>query len=318
MSCPYGHAAVCSAPRIDTGSMPGETRGGMRRAPQRILRSSVAAALVGWLAAPPARPAELKPETLAAFDRYAAGRDAQFDEETQHDPFLWIDAQPPAKRAAYYNQLQNQGVVIEQLGRTINGKKYDVPDGMVHHWVGTVFVPAAKLATVVGLVEDYDHHSKYFAPDVARSKLLSRDGNHFLVYLRFHQKHILSVTVDTWHEAWYRAPSPTREVSRSHVTRAQEVENPGTADEKLKPEGNDRGFIWRMNTYWKYEEKDGGTYVQCESITLSREIPLLLKPIIEPFITSVPRESLVGVLTHTRTAALPAPAVPANARPGEP
>ena len=257
-------------------------------------------------AAPPVAATTLKPETLAAFDRYTAARDAQFDEESRHDPFLWVDAQPAGKRDACYAQLRSQGLVIEQLDRVVNGSKYDVPDGMVHHWLGIIFVPGAKLATVVELVEDYDHHSKYYAPEVVRSKLLSRDGDHFFAYLRFFKKHILTVTIDTWHEAWYRSISATREVSRSKITRAQEVENPGQLDESLRPEGDDRGFLWRMNTYWKFEQKDGGTYVQCESITLTREIPLLLKPIIEPFVTSVPRESLVGVLTHTRNAVLAA------------
>ena len=262
--------------------------------------------LAGGPAADPASSTELKPQTLEAFQRYAAARDAQFDAEVQHDPFLWVDAQPDAERQDYYAQLQSGGVVIEQLGQRVDGKKFDIPGGKVHHWLGIVFVPGAKVADVVRLVEDYDHHSKYYAPEVVRSKLLSRDDGHFLVYLRFHKKHILSVTVDTWHEAWYRTISPTREVSRSHITKAQELENEGQPDEMLRPEGEDRGFLWRMNIYWKFEEKDGGTYVQCESITLTRNIPWLLKPIIEPFVTSVPRESLVGLLTHTRSAVLAA------------
>src|SRR5208282_774995 len=262
--------------------------------------------VTGGPAANSASAAELKPKTLEAFHRYAAARDAQFDEEVQHDPFLWVAAQPDIERPGYYFQLENGGVVIKELEQLANGKKFEIPDGMVHHWLGIVFVPGVKLADVVRLVEDYDHHSKYFAPEVVRSKLVSRDGDNFLTYLRFHKKHILSVTVDTWHEAWYRTISPTREVSRSQITRAQEVENEGQPDETLRPEGDDRGFLWRMNTYWKFEEKDGGTYVQCESVTLTRDIPLLLKPIISPFVTSVPRESLVGVLTHTRSAALAA------------
>jgi hypothetical protein len=290
--------------------MAAQTPGGMQRALFITLRFALAALSLGIPAARPAGAAELKPETLAAFNRYAAARDAQFVEETQHDPFLWADAQPEARRAACYNQLQSRGVIIEQLGREVNGEKYDVPDGMVHHWLGMVFIPAAKVGAVVALVEDYDHHSVYYAPEVVRSRLLSRDEDHFLTYLRFFKKHILSVTIDTWHEAWYRAISATREVSRSHITRAQEVENAGQPDESLRPEGDDRGFLWRMNTYWKFEEKDGGTYVQCESITLTRDIPVVLKPIIDPFVTSVPRESLVGVLTHTRAAVLAAAAAP--------
>jgi len=249
---------------------------------------------------------ELKPETLAAFERYTTARDAKFDEEVQHDPFLWVDAQPEIDRHGDYALLQNGGVVIKELEQFAGGKKFEIPDGLVHHWLGIVFVPGAKLTDVVRLIQDYDNHKKYFAPEVARSKLVSRDGDHFLTYLRFHMKHILSVTVDTWHEAWYRSISPTREVSRSHITREQEVDDAGQPDEKLRPAGDDRGFLWRMNTYWKYEEKDGGTYVQCESITLTRNIPVLLKPIVAPFVTSVPRESLMGVLAHTRSAALAA------------
>ena len=262
--------------------------------------------LAGGPVAGPTSATELKPRTLEAFQRYAAARDAQFDAEVEHDPFLWVDVQPDAERKEYYAQLQSGEVVIQQLGRRVDGTKFEIPDGKVHHWLGIIFVPGAKLAEVVRLVEDYDNHSKYYAPEVARSKLLEHDDGHFLTYLRFHKKHILSVTVDTWHEAWYRQISPTREVHRSRITRAQEVENEGQPDEKLRPEGDDRGFLWRMNTYWKFEEKDGGTYVQCESITLTRNIPWLLKPIIEPFVTSVPRESLVGLLTHTRSAVLAA------------
>jgi hypothetical protein len=264
--------------------------------------------------ASPAGASELKPKTLEAFHRYAAARDAQFDAEVEHDPFLWVDAQPDAERKGYYTQLQRGEVVIKELEQRANGKKFEIPDGMVHHWLGVAFVQGAKLANVVRLVQDYDNHSKYYAPEVVRSQLLSRKGGHFLAYLRFHKKHILSVTVDTWHEAWYRIIGPAREVSRSQITRAEEVENEGKPDEKLRPEGDDRGFLWRMNTYWKFEEKDDGTYVQCESITLTRDIPFLLKPIIEPFVTSVPRESLVGVLTHTRSAARAAAGVPAGER----
>lgn len=274
----------------------------MRNTARIALRVALAAAALAMAAARPAGAKQLKPETLEAYNRFVAARDAQFDRQSEQGPFLWVDSQPAEVQYEDYKQLRAGDVIIEQLGREVDGKKYEVPGGMVHHWVGIVFIPGAKLEAVVNLVEDYDHHSKYFAPEVVRSKLISRDDGHFLLYLRFHKKHILSVTIDNWQEAWYRAISPSREVSRSLTTRAQEVENPGQPDEKLLPEGNDRGFLWRMNTYWKFEEKDGGTYVQCESVTLTRQVPLLLKPIIEPFITSVPRESLVGVLTHTRLA----------------
>ena len=257
---------------------------------------------------------DLKPQTLEAFQRYVSARDGAFDREIRGDPFLWVDGQAE-QSLNYHGQLKSGEVVIHEIEQLQNGKPFSVPDGMVHHWLGVVFIPGVKVGDVVRLVEDYDNHSKYYAPEVTRSKLLSRDGDHFLAYLRFRKKHILTVTVDTWHEAWYTTISPTRAASRSQITRAQEVQNESEKNEKLLPDGEGHGFLWRMNTYWKFEEQDGGTYVQCESVTLTRSIPFLLKPVIEPFVTSVPRESLAGVLTHTRAAALAAKAPKAEGKP---
>src|SRR5271163_3848194 len=93
-------------------------------------------------------------------------------------------------------------------------------------------------------------------------------------------------------------------MSRSHTTRIQEVENAGKSDERLDPEGHDRGFLWKMNTYWRFEEKDGGTYVECRSISLTRDIPAGLGWLIGPYVTSVPRESLTFTLATTRSAVL--------------
>ena len=82
----------------------------------------------------------------------------------------------------------------------------------------------------------------------------------------------------------------------------QEVENAGKSDEKLEAEGHDRGFMWRMNTYWRFEEKDGGTYVECQAISLTRDIPTGLGWMVGSFVTSVPRESLTFTLTTARAA----------------
>ena len=92
--------------------------------------------------------------------------------------------------------------------------------------------------------------------------------------------------------------------SRSRTTRIQEVDNAGERDEHLEPAGRDRGFLWRMNTYWRFEEKDGGTYVECQSISLTRDIPPGLGWLIGPYVTSVPRESLTFTLATTRSEVL--------------
>ena len=263
--------------------------------------TTLATALAG---APPARAAELHPETVRAFDRYIHTNDERFKRDIKDGPFLWVDGQPEARRTAFYEQLHRGETVIEKIKVEVDGSELDVPDGIIHHWLGLVFIPGAKLADTLRVLQDYDNHAKYFAPDVARSKLLKHEGNFFKCYLRFHKKKVLTVVLDTDHEATYDAVGPTRAVSRSRTTRIQEVENHDEAGERLEPEGHDGGYMWRLNTYWRFEEKDGGTYVQCEGITLTRDIPFIIKPIIGPYVTSIPKESLLHTLGNTRKALL--------------
>jgi hypothetical protein len=80
------------------------------------------------------------------------------------------------------------------------------------------------------------------------------------------------------------------------------VADADTPNEREKPVGNDGGFLWRMNSYWKFEEKDGGVYIECESISLTRDIPTGLGWLIKPFVTSIPKESLQMTMGSTRAA----------------
>jgi hypothetical protein len=175
---------------------------------------------------------------------------------------------------------------------------------MIHHWIGTVFIPGATLAQTLALEEDYDHHQDYFRPDVMRSKILYHDGNDFTIELRLYKKKVITTVLDTEHEVHYTLVDSTHAWSRSRTTRIQEVDNAGEKDERLEPVGHDRGFLWRMNTYWRFEERDGGTYVECQSISLTRDIPTGLGWMIGPYVTSVPRESLTFTLATTRSAVL--------------
>jgi hypothetical protein len=80
------------------------------------------------------------------------------------------------------------------------------------------------------------------------------------------------------------------------------VENPGKSDEREKMPGDDGGFLWRMETWWRLEERDGGVFVQSEVASLTRNIPAGLGWLIGPFVTSIPRESLTFTLEATRKA----------------
>lgn len=269
-----------------------------------ISRRVLALILAGLLFVPAAvNASELKRETIAAFDRYVRLTEAQIDTELEKGtPFLWVDHLPEAHRETAYAQLREGHVVIERLETLDAGKHICVPDGLIHHWIGTVFIPGATLGQTLGLVEDYDLHQRYYHPDVMRSKLLAHTGNDYRIYLRLYKKKVLTSVLDTEHEVHYTVADATHAWSRSHSTRINEVEDAGEADERLKPEGHDRGFLWRIYTYWRFEQKDGGTYVECQSVSLTRDVPAGLGWLIGPYVESVPRESLTFTLGATRAA----------------
>ena len=263
-------------------------------------------ALILCLLAPSGVNAEdLKPKTIDAFNRYVQLTEAQIDSElARRQPFLWVEGLPENRRAVADRDLRDGKVVIDHLETLDGGKKASVPGGLIHHWTGTIFIPGATLAQTIAFEQDYDNQQQYFRPDVMRSKILQRNGNDFVIDLRFYKKKIITTVIDTTHDVHYQPVDAMHQWSRSHTTRIQEVEDAGKPDEKLEPEGHDRGFLWRMNTYWRFKEKDGGTYVECQSISLTRDIPTGLGWMIGPYVNSVPRESLTFTLDRTRSAVL--------------
>lgn len=248
-------------------------------------------------------PAELRADTLSAFDRYVRLTEERNQAElARGSGLLWVDSLADAQRKEAYAALARGEVEIRQLTTLDNGKAIACPSGMIHHWVAAVFVPKAKLADVLAVLEDYDHQSTYYAPDVERSKIESRDGDHFRVFLRFRRHKVITVVLNTEHDIQYVRDAPGREHSRSSAVRIAEVENAGKSDEREKPAGDDGGFLWRMETWWRMEEGDGGVYVQSEVASLTRDIPMGLGWMIGPFVTGIPKETLAFTLEATRKA----------------
>jgi hypothetical protein len=217
---------------------------------------------------------------------------------------LWIDSLGEAQRSDAYAALKRSEVQIHQLTSLDQGNPIVCPGGMIHHWVGVVFIPGAKLEDVLGVLEDYDHQSTIYSPDVERSKIESHDGDHFRVFLRFRRHKVITVVLDTEHDIRYFHDAPGHAHSRSSAVRIAEVENPGKSDEHEKQPGDDGGFLWRMETWWRMEERDGGVYVQSEAASLTRDIPTGLGWLVGPFVTSIPKETLVFTLEATRKAVL--------------
>lgn len=236
---------------------------------------------------------DLKPATVAAFQGYIQGVQSRIDERTAGAKnFLWLD-DSPARRA----RVLRSEVVTERSAGT---KPVDVPDGLVHDFIGAVFIPGATLAQTIAFVQDYNHHKDFYGPEVMDSRILSRDDEHFVLYMRLKKKKVITVVLDTEHDAQFFPLDETRWHSRSRTTKIAEVQNPGTPEERDLPIGGGHGFMWNLNSYWRFVERDGGVYVECQAVSLSRGIPWGLAWIIGPIVNDLPKESLSATLAATR------------------
>lgn len=269
------------------------------------MRSAMLAVYVACACLAPrlARAAELKQKTAEAFDRYVQLTEDRMAEELRGGaPFLWVDRLPEPKRQNVYAQLRQGQLYIEQLETREDEKRVKIPDGLVHHWIALSFIPGITLQQTLALVQDYDRHAEIYKPDLLRSKLLSADGDAFKVYLRLYRKAIVTAVFNAEFDVRYFPVDAARVHSRSYSTRIAEVENPGQPQEREKPVGKDRGFLWHLYSYWRFEEKDGGVYVQLESIALSRSVPAIVAWFVNPLLKSIPREYLAHLLDATRLA----------------
>ncbi|HTM02265.1 MAG TPA: hypothetical protein VL173_02080 [Vicinamibacterales bacterium] len=256
------------------------------------------AALLFSLASPATgHAADLQPRTVAAFDRYVHAIEAQMSRRSE---FLRIDTGSDRARSAAHDALARGELLVDAIDPSETGINRDVPDGLLHHWAGTLFVPGTTLDATLALLQDYDHHARIYAPAVRGSKLVARDGDRFRMHLRFTMTRIITVVVDTDNEAVFTRDARDRGQSRIHSTRIAQVENADMPGEHERPVGHDDGYLWRLNTYWRLLERDAGVYVECESISLTRDIPFGFGWLVRPFVTSLPKDSLEFTLGRTR------------------
>ncbi|HYH00888.1 MAG TPA: hypothetical protein VD837_17300 [Terriglobales bacterium] len=244
------------------------------------------------------QPVQLKPETLSAFDAYVLAAEKAMDENMARVPgaFLWSEA-----HAERLQQVRKGNIVAEYWGAD-GSDTIAVPHGLIHDLICAVFVPGRSVQQAVALVQDYENHKNIYKPEVIDSKVMTRAGDDFHVYLRLLKKKIITVVLDTYHNAHYSWPKSNRALCRSRSTQIREVENAGTSKEARSQPDVGYGFLWRLYSYWRFEQKDGGVFIECRAISLTRDIPTALAWIIKPIVRKLPMESLIHTLAATRNA----------------
>ena len=259
--------------------------------------SWTAAGLLLLVAAPAWVTAQPVPEATSAFNSYVERVEARLD--AQHRSAAGFLA------PVDFARLRRGELVIDQLTTgdpLTSGVGAELPGALLHDWRGTAFIAGGKAADFERLMKDFDVYPKVYSPQVLTARTLEHDEDHFQTTMRVRQKHVLTVVMDATYDITFSRLDAQRGSSITRSTQIAEIDSPGTAHERALGPGEEHGFLWRMNTYWSYEERDGGLYIQIESVTLSRSIPIGLGWAIGPFIESVPRDSLEFTLRATSDA----------------
>lgn len=223
---------------------------------------------------------QLSRQATVGFDRYVGGVEARIHHE--HEAARSFLAPGDTENAA---RLRRGELLLERL--TPAGGEA-LPDALLHDWRGTAFIPGAKVAEFEAMLRDFHAYPREFSPQVLQASAVSEHGELYRMQMRVQQRHVITVTLDGTYEVRFGRLDAEHGWSTSRSVRIQEIGANG------RPLGADaeHGFLWRLDTWWSYEQRDGGLYVQMETVSLTRSVPPGLGWVVGPFVESVPRQSL--------------------------
>lgn len=245
-----------------------------------------------------AEAATLQARTVRAWNDYVAAVEARIAQEIGSGRDFLVSDTTPDAAATRARILRGERVIAKMPPPA--GAAGDVPGGQIAHWRGSLLVPGVTLVQLLHQVQ----HPPEAGPhqeDVVALRVTGRQPDRLQLAIRMRRTKIVTVTYDTEHLVEYQRHGPSRASSRSAATRIVELDAAGTPAEREKRAGEDRGFLWRMHSYWRYEQVDGGVIVELESLTLSRRVPFGLSLVLQPIIDDIARESIHRTLAHLRT-----------------
>lgn len=243
-----------------------------------------------------AQAADLKRETLSAWEVYVESATAEMQERLRPDrPFLKLDEDQDS-----ISKVRNGEIIVLHNGS--KGLK-NVPSGLIHDWSGAAFIRGATLNQVFSVTRDYDHFKKFYHPSVVDSRTLSsgQAESRFSMVL-MNKSAVVNVAIDADYRCSFFRVNERRWYSISETTSMREIEDYGTPKQRELNDGQGKGLLWRLFSIARFEERDGGVYVELEAIALSRDIPVSVRWLIEPIVRRLSRNSLMTSLRQTEDA----------------
>ena len=259
-------------------------------------QSLVAIAVFAAFSPAQAFSADLRPEAIQAWQEYITA--AETRNQTHLAPggsFLSIDAIPGETA-----NLRRGDITVSPAAPDVPLK---VPTGLIHDWTGAIFIPNTSLSDVIRVVRDYDQYGTVYHPAVVSSKSLDRSEweDQFSMVV-MNKSFFARRAFDSDYRSTFTRLDDKRWYSTSESTRVQEISDYGSPFQCTLPEGHGTGFIWRLYSAARYEERDGGVYIELEAIALSRDIPGALRWLVDPIVRRVSRSSIVTSLQQTAEA----------------
>ena len=240
--------------------------------------------------------AELHDETIAAWQRYVEATEQRIARELDAGSRFLVQDFRDDPAGARRDVLAGSVRIDKLETRDADGDRIQVPKGAIHHWRGSVLIPGVTLDDVLhGLMHGADLTK--MQNGVVESRVLDRDGDRLDVFLKLRRKQLITVHYNTEHRVRYTRHRAGAASSRSVSTRIAELADAGSPAEREKPIGQDRGFMWRLHSYWRYQQTDAGVIVECESVSLSRSIPLAVRWMATPIVNRTARQVMTRTLT---------------------
>jgi hypothetical protein len=238
---------------------------------------------------------ELKTQTLSAWNDYVQSAQIRMNTRLSgKSRFLWIDDDPTRYQRVKHGDIE---VAPESGSGSIA-----VPGGMIHDWVGAVFIPGSSIEQVIATLSDYEHYKDFYSPNVVDAKLLERsaDGDLFRMYWMDKILFVSAGTDTEWRSRTVCLPDH-RAYNVAYTTRVQEIQY-GPPNKRELPADQGDGFVWRLYSFARYEERDGGVYLERETLALTRAIPGSFHILVTPVVTRLSRSTLLLSLQQSRDA----------------
>ena len=237
--------------------------------------------------------AEPSAATLSAYNSYLESAISELDSGVEGKDILWVNDSTDR-----VSKLKAGEIIAEPWG---GEPTVSIEGGEISDVIGAVLIPGKSLDEVLALMQDYDSYQTTFAPEVAESKLLSRDGDRFKAAVKFIKKIVIAIGFHVEQTTDFTRVGEAQWQSRGRATKLTELAGVGTAAEAELGADESHGYLWQVFTVENFEQVDGGVIVESRTVSLSALLPLSLRWMAST-LAKIPQQSMTEKLEAIRRA----------------